>query len=137
MQCCDQGSVLGSREETIETGDISGNSPLLALTPLQERQRWMAAAETWVPGATPFQAGLFPLPLWADDQFHILEMQTPRPAPSASAGVQTGSTMPLDARRVFCSQRADICCCRRLLLRSVHSCMKMGKQARSQTCALS
>ncbi|KAK9793997.1 hypothetical protein WJX73_003967 [Symbiochloris irregularis] len=71
------------REEALGLADsLPSTAPT---TPAQDRQRWMAAAETWLP-AQPGGALSHQVPLWADDQFHMLEMQTASAAAALGGG---------------------------------------------------
>lgn len=104
--CCSSHTCANHlrREEPISMGPDSPEAAT-PLTPDQQRQQWMAAAETWVPGAAPTHPLALPsAPLWADDQFHILEMQTGRrPGHSRSSSLsghegQSSAAHPLDGR---------------------------------------
>lgn len=94
------------REEAIET-DMSIGNGCQSLPAEQQRQQWMAQAETWVPtipmGNMPMRSGAFPsVPLWADPQFHLLEMRSAsQQAPVACAGRAeslASTSEPLDFR---------------------------------------
>lgn len=99
-------STWPEREEAIET-DMSIGNGCQSLPAEQQRQQWMAQAETWVPtipmGNMPMRSGAFPsVPLWADPQFHLLEMRSAsQQAPVACAGRAeslASTSEPLDFR---------------------------------------